>query len=174
MYCTNCGTKVEKGNFCPQCGTPINRQQSSISLPHGVIQDDNGVIRWAWKERGYTNYYFMDQNRIGYRCVHDQKDDTLGNAFRELAKSSMDLAASNVIMDSEGYTGQDMPWEPNGEGIGSTYLTFSFIKKVKRNPKKSEIMLKENISSMTVRMTAEQYPYIEERIIRHVNGAAVK
>lgn len=91
-----------------------------------------------------------------------------------MVKSSVDLAASNNAMDSEAYSGQDIPWEANGEGIGSTYLTISYIKKVKRNPKKSEIMLKENISCMTVRMTAEQYPYVEEYILRQVNDVVVK
>ena len=61
MYCTNCGTRVDNGNFCPQCGKPIVTQQTayqtapstSDSLPEGIYLDNKGVVCWIWPERGY-------------------------------------------------------------------------------------------------------------------------
>ncbi len=30
FFCTNCGTKVTKGNFCPNCGTPMNLEEAPV------------------------------------------------------------------------------------------------------------------------------------------------
>ena len=30
FFCTNCGTKVTKGNFCPNCGTPMNADGAPV------------------------------------------------------------------------------------------------------------------------------------------------
>ncbi len=174
MYCVNCKAEIGNNNFCPKCGTPIQSQQNGMSLPRGVACDTNGVIRWLWKERDFTRYFFMDTSRVGYKYVQNKKEETVASAFKELVKSGIDLAASNIAMDSEAYAGQDLPWEASGEGIGSAYLTFSYIKKVKRNPKKCEIKLKESISSLTIQMTSEQYPFIVDYIIQHAPNAKVK
>lgn len=154
-------------------GTPIQGQQNESSLPRGIVRDAQNVIRWTQKERDYSLYFFMDSGRIGYKVVHNPKEDTVGSAFKDLLKSGAELAADNIAMDSETYAGQDLPWDESG-GVGSTYLTFSYIKKVKLNPKKCEIKLKESISRMTLEMTEEQYPFIAEYIIQHVQGAKVK
>ena len=182
MYCTNCGTRVDSGNFCPQCGRPIvNRQApaqvvtppTGSSLPAGIDRDNKGVIRWTCPERDYTVHFYMDENRVGMRVVHKEREDTVGSAFKEMVKSGLELAANDIVMNSDAYSGQDLPWDSN-EGGNSSYLTFSYIKKIKQNPKKFEILLKESISSMSLRMTAQQYPFILDYIIRHVPDAKIK
>lgn len=91
-----------------------------------------------------------------------------------MVKSGFELAADNIVMNSDSYNGQDLPWDPSGNGIGSTYLTFTYIKKIKKNPKKHEITLKESISSLTLRMNEQQYEYVLDYILRCVPNAKVK
>ena len=62
-----------------------------------------------------------------------------------------------------------------GSKVGSSaYLTFSLLKKIRLNPKKSELLLKENISSLSLRMAAQQYPFILDYVLRHAPQAKVK
>ena len=177
MYCSKCGTKLDKGNFCPECGAPIQKRQTpdiSSSLPKGISVDGNGVISWIWQERDYTLYYYMDANKVGMNSVPNKKEDTLGSAFKDMLKSGLELVASEIVMNSDAYNGQDLPWDSLGNGVGSTYLTFSYIKKIKRNPKKSEIMLKESISGLTLRLSVQQYQFVLDYVLKQTPQAKVK
>lgn len=174
MYCAKCGFKLDEGNFCPQCGArQITAQSGDNTLPEGVIRDENGVISWIWPERDYSVLFFMDTDRAGMKVVRKEKKETVGSAFKELVKSGVELVADNIVTDSDAYAGLDLPWDTAGGG-NSTYLTFKYLKKIKRNPKKNEIQLKENISSMTLYMTAQQYPFISDYVIRHAPDAKIK
>lgn len=174
MYCKYCGTMVNNGNYCPRCGKPIQIQRVYRALPAGITRDKNGVIYWNWQDRDYTLYFYMDSNRVGMKSVPKSKEDTIGSAFRDMVKSGLELAASSIVRSSDAYNGQDLPWDSSGEGVGSTYLTFSAIKKIKRNPRKYEITLKESISSLTLRMNEQQYEYILDCILRYAPNAKVK
>ena len=174
MHCTNCGTKVDNAKYCPRCGKPIQTQRADSTLPAGITRDKSGIICWAWQEREYTLHFYMDSNRVGMKSVPNKKEETVGSAFRDMVKSGLELAASSIVMSSDAYNGQDLPWDSSSDGIGSTYLTFSYIKKIKRNPKKHEITLKESISSLTLRMNEQQYEYVLGFILRCAPNAKVK
>ena len=192
MFCSNCGTSIEGGRFCPNCGAPVIHQptpapssavcssaspvraETGIALPQGITRSENGEIGWIWSERDYTLQFRMDEARIGYRCVPNPKEATVGSAFKELVKGGLELAADMIVMNSDAYIGQDLPWDSTDGSPGSIFLTFSAIKKIKAIPKKNEIKLKENISSITLRLTAQQYPFVLDYVTRHAPHAVIK
>lgn len=66
-FCTKCGTKIEKGNFCPNCGAPVTDHPQPLqpegkarqaeaqtfvqdpSLPQGIYRDENGAYHWIYR-----------------------------------------------------------------------------------------------------------------------------
>ena len=81
-YCTNCGTKIEKGSFCPNCGAPVFDQtqplqnttqadtpkpassaaaQFPLRRPSDPSQlrefccDENGAYRWEYRVSSFCN-----------------------------------------------------------------------------------------------------------------------
>ncbi|MEE0875500.1 MAG: zinc ribbon domain-containing protein [Ruminococcus sp.] len=187
MYCANCGARLDEGNFCPRCGAPVIEYREPVklvensdpsfaatSLPEGIICDENGVIRWAWQERNYTHWFFMDEKRAGMRSVPVVKEETVGSAFKDMMKSGFELALSGIVRSSDCYNGQELPWESNGDGSGCLFLAFSSVKKIKGNPDKNEIRLKDILSNITLRVSAAQYPFVLDYVIRHAPQAKVK
>ena len=172
MYCANCGTKLDKGSYCPRCGAPVREQPTA--LPPGITRDENGALRWAWKDRDYTHYYCIDGSRVVMQSIPNEKEDTVGSAFREMMKSGLALVASGVVRSSDAYNGQDLPWDSTGDGVGGNALLLADIKKIKPNPKKNEIVLREILSTLTLHMTAAQYACILDCVIRSAPNARVK
>ena len=185
MFCTNCGNKIENGNFCPNCGATVARRRAADvpaqergergqALPEGMFRDEKGVIRWVNKEGNVIRFFWMDETRVGYRAVVEQQADTLGSAFKEFLKSGAALVADNIMTDSDSYSGQDMPWDTFDEGPNSMRLTFAYVKKIKGTPKKCEIKVSENISSVILYSTPQQYPFILDYLVSHAPNAKVK
>ena len=189
MYCTNCGKEIDDSKFCPYCGTKAENQtvpvqQESVcmaapslpfvNLPDGILVDENGVLHWAFSQKDYTYHFFMDDKRIGLTLVANPKPDTVGQAFRDMVKSGVELVATHIVMTSEAYNGMDLPWNSNGSGQSSSYLMFEPVRIIKGNPKKSEILIKQVLSAMQLCMTPEQYPFVLDYVMRHCPQAKLK
>lgn len=55
MFCTNCATIIEKGNFCPNCGTPVSNQvqtQPQKQMPNQA-PDRQSSARFAGNDINY-------------------------------------------------------------------------------------------------------------------------
>jgi len=89
-------------------------------------------------------------------------------------KSGAALVADNIVMNSDSYTGQDMPWDTSDEGANSISVGFAYIKKIKSNPKKGEIKVSENITSITLNVTPQQYDFIFNYIVAHCPNAKIR
>ena len=189
MYCTNCGKEIDDSRFCPFCGTKAEDQTVTVQqgpvcmpahtlqigdLPDGISVDENGVLHWAFPQRDYTYHFFMDDKRIGLTLVANPKPDTVGQAFRDMVKSGVELVATHIVMTSEAYNGMDLPWNSNGSGQSSSYLLFEPVRIIKGNPKKSEILVKQVLSAMQLYMTPGQFPFILDFVVKHCPQAKVK
>lgn len=228
MYCTNCGTKIEKGNFCPNCGAPLaNRQQpvqapaqvsqpansnpsnqqghvptsgesvnyipsaptetgeknprplvpihTDPALPQGMYRDEEGYIRWIVSECDYTRYFFMDDKRVGYILGYPPKKQTFFNVF---VADALKSAAGDIVMSSDSYSGQDIPWGPSdyeGSIGGFACLKFQLLKQIKANRKKNLIHMKINgASQLEIETSPEHFQFILDYIIRRTPNAVVK
>ena len=49
FFCTNCGTKVTKGNFCPNCGTPMNAEGAPVQ--EARVERVNGYADYPVKHK---------------------------------------------------------------------------------------------------------------------------
>lgn len=218
MFCTNCGTKIEKGSFCPNCGTQIANRQQHVqvsrptnsnpssqqihvptvgesanyipsaptetgkknprslvpihidpTLPQGMYRDEEGYIRWIVSERDYTRYFFMDDKRVGYILGYPPKKQTFFNVF---VADAIKSAAGDIVMRSDSYSGQDLPWGPSdyeGSIGGFAYVKYQLLKQIKANRKKNLIHMKitgANMRSRLSRVLCSATTSADSRILR--------
>lgn len=59
MLCPNCGTKITKGNFCPDCGAPVAQFPLRRSVDPSQIRefccDEKGTYRWEYRVSTFCN-----------------------------------------------------------------------------------------------------------------------
>lgn len=191
-FCLACGAPVKAqaespSNACgeiagvvpsaPYINGAPNRESSVAvyadpSLPDGLFRGEDGYIRWIIPQRKETLYFYMDEKTVGMTSVENRKD-SLGQDFKDLVVGGISLAASCAVRFSDFYNGQDLPWESTGS-VGNTFLPVPRIKKIKGNPQKCEIKLREILSNLTLITAPEHYGFVLDYLTRHAPDAQVK
>ena len=142
------------------------------SLPNGLFRGQDGMIRWIISRKKDTLYFYLDKDAVGMTSVQ-KREDTVGQAFKDMMLSGLELAAGSIVRLSEAYNGQDMPWDSTGD-IGHASLSVPRIKKIKGNPNTGEIKLREILSNLTLYTEPGYYRYVLDYIISHAPEAQVK
>ena len=142
------------------------------SLPNGLFRGQDGMIRWIISRKKDTLYFYLDKDAVGMTSVQ-KREDTVGQAFKDMMLSGLELAAGTIARSSESYNGQDLSWDSAGD-IGHASLSVPRIKKIKGNPNTGEIKLREILSNLTLYTEPGYYRYVLDYIISHAPEAQVK
>lgn len=198
MFCSRCGAQLTAGSFCPQCGAPAANQtaqpvglvpaapfgsgapkpdaavviRSDPSLPKGLFRGEDGMLRWIVPRKKYTMYFYMNDRIVGMTGVQ-QRDDTVGQAFKELLLSGLTLAAGSIVRSSQAYNGQELPWESTGT-VDNTYLSLSDVRTIRCGPQAGELRLRAILSDITLYTEPAYHRFVLEHITRQAPGARIK
>ena len=55
MYCSNCGKRVENGNFCPECGSSIQKTNVNVSSQNVVNLQNAGPYKMTKEDEKQAN-----------------------------------------------------------------------------------------------------------------------
>ena len=145
---------------------------SDPSLPKGLFRGGDGMIRWIVTRKKYSMYFYLNEQTVGMTGVQ-KREDTVGQAFKDMMLSGLELAAGSIVRSSEAYNGQELPWNSNGD-IDNISLSVPRIRKIKGDPKTGEIKLREILSNLTLYTEPEYYRFVLEYIIHHAPEARMK
>ena len=145
---------------------------SEPSLPKGLFRGRDGMLHWIIPRGKYTMYFYMDQKTVGMTSV-EKREDTVGQAFKDMMRSGLELAAGVAARSSEAYNGQELPWDSTGD-IANASLCVPRIRKIKGDPKTGEIKLREILSNLTLCTEPGYYRFVIDYIVHYAPGAQIK
>ena len=115
----------------------------------------------------------MTSEKIGYRYLSEKKEETVGSAFKNFLLSGLAMAADSAVMNSDTYSGQDMPWDFDHNDPGMIYLEFFYIKQIKAIEKQYCIKISQN-GTFKLYFEPQHYHFVLDYIIRHSPNAKLK
>ena len=170
--CTRCGNILEnQDRFCSRCGHPV----TPATLPQGMFYTADGFITWRYQDKDFLRQYFMNPEKVILRLMPKDQPDPAASAFKDFVKSGFALAADQVMMNSDSYSGMDTPWDDTEKPTGTEYCSeYRLLQSIKVKSKKHYITLERSNYPLTLYMYPQQFDFVRDYIIRHCPGIKVK
>ena len=146
-FCGNCGKRLNGSErFCGGCGKALDCTISNLlTLPPGMSFNENGAICWTIHADNLLYDFWMDDKKIGFRSEPEVNDTSAKGAFNVFVLGGLSMIADSIVMNSDSYSGQDLPWDPQYDERRVSF-GYSDIKWIRPDKAKNRIKLQQGCS----------------------------